>query len=300
MQVEDVLAALSVIDYTVGWETIRGSHGFHKSRRFGKGSTRRRVVPEYVSPTSRPNEVVTEMLEEPHVDVFQTERNISVQVLIDFSSSMRFGAPLTKQDCAICIAAVMAYSAKAARDRLSVVVFTDVVEYAWPLKVPSGGLPVQLVEYANAFTKEQCGTGGFGEATSFISAREPSLVFVLSDFFPRTTFLSTLAALSPLHDCVPVVFRSVWEQTLPSGAGFITVRDAETGVVSTVWQSGESARKLFERTQEENAALKHDFRAFDMEPLWLSFDPSERTLGVIQILRHLVSRIETYFSERSS
>lgn len=302
IKLEDIVAGLEPFEYALDWESVRRAHGYHKSRRYGQGFGRSKVVPEYVSPKSRVNETVSEKRGETCVNVRLELRNITVFYLIDCSNSMMFGAPFSKRLTAAFIAAVIAKSVKIANDRLCILGFTDAIEEAMsiPLAVPDRYAPYRIVRAASSFQSARKGAKGFRDVTGYIPMREPCLVFIASDFFPRSDFMPTLEELATVHDCVPIVLRDEWEKTLPVENADVSLEDSESGRVSKLWLSAKTAEEFHRRMQEEDAALRRKFHRIGAKPIWVSISREEAEKDIVRAMKREIAKIEAYFAERLS
>lgn len=300
MNPEDIVAALEAFEYTIDWESVRRAHGYHRSRRYGQGFGCSKVVPQYVSPKSRVNETVSEKREEVYVNVRLELRNITVFYLIDCSKSLMFGAPFPKHIIAAFVAAVLAKSVKLANDRFCILGFTDAIEDAMstPLAVPDRYAPYRIVRAASSFRSARKSAKGFRDVMGYIPMREPCLVFIASDFFPRSDFMPTLEELATVHDCVPIVLRDEWEKTLPVEAALVTLEDSETGGKSSLWLSSRTAEEFRRMMQEENAALRRKFHRIGVKPIWFSLSREEAEKDIVTAMKREIAKIGAYFAER--
>jgi uncharacterized protein (DUF58 family) len=291
MRVEEILRGIVDVAYALDWETIRLSFGFHRGAKFGSGFRYEGVRPEYAWPRGRLNERATEISGEPYVSIWRTNRNVRVFVFVDLSSSMEFGEKDLKRERAALLAASVAYSVYRSRDVFTLVGFADRMldEVLITPEDQDRDLPRKVAEAILAFPHGQRGSAGLGEAMQLLPESEPSLVFVLSDFWPPDAFIPHLAEIADIHDVVPVVFRDLWEETLPQDWGFVNLRDAETGAEVLVRLGPKERSELRKRIDEENLALLRAFGRLGIDAVWCVPGKDDR----VAISEFFAARLET-------
>ena len=171
---------------------------------------------------------VTARTGEPHIKIFEEEREQTLMLLVDVSGSAFFGTrQLFKQELLTEICAVLAFSAIDNQDKVGALLFSDRPELFIP---PKKGLQHTLRilrELLNA-TPGNRGTNLAG-ALQFTRnvLRQHSVCFVLSDFL-ATGYEAPLKVLARRHDCVGIHAWDVRERELPN-VGLLHLLDAETG-----------------------------------------------------------------------
>src|SRR5690606_26725760 len=76
---------------------------------------------------------VTARTGEPHIKVFEEERELTIMLLVDISRSVRFGTvDVWKSDLVAELSAVIGFSALQNNDKVGLILFTDVVELYIP------------------------------------------------------------------------------------------------------------------------------------------------------------------------
>ena len=88
---------------------------------------------------------VTAKLSEPYVKVFEEERELTMVLMVDISSSQLFGSSDSlKKDLLVEICAVLAFSAMQNNDKVGVIFFTEEIELfiRFPLKLSVFNLTV--------------------------------------------------------------------------------------------------------------------------------------------------------------
>lgn len=169
----------------------------------------------------------------PFVKRFVEERELTVWLVVDVSASLDFGTgPFTKREVAAELAAMLAFCAVANRDRVGLLAFGDRVERAVPpAKGPRHAL--RIIRDLLAFTPADRRTslpavlGHLNRAQ-----RRPAVVFLIGDFLgPPAERDVRLTARR--HDLILVSITDPRERELPP-AGFVRLRDAETGAVRLI------------------------------------------------------------------
>ena len=171
---------------------------------------------------------VTARMHEPFVKVFVEERELTVMLVVDVSSSEQFGtvrAP--KLQVAGEVAALAAFSAIHNNDRVGLIASTDRIEkLVPPKKGDKHGL--RVVREILGFTPKHTGTNLTVAFETLVKvARRRSLAFVISDFFDDG-FERAMALASAKHDLIPVMLVDPRDETLPD-VGLATFEDLETG-----------------------------------------------------------------------
>jgi uncharacterized protein (DUF58 family) len=164
----------------------------------------------------------------PHVKKFVEERDLTLLLLIDASGSQRFGSRfLLKRDYAAELAAVLAFSAVANRDRVGAVLFTDRVE---AYVAPSRGSDHALRIVRDALAVEPVGRGtDLAGALRFAHRvlKRRSIVALISDF-QAIDYERPLGILRRRHDVIAFRLWDPCEREVPN-AGLVALLDPETG-----------------------------------------------------------------------
>ncbi len=164
----------------------------------------------------------------PHVKKFTEERELTVMLLVDVSTSNRFGSTVQlKRDLAAEVAAVLAFSAITNHDRVGLILFSDRVEkHVPPAKGPTHVLRV-ISEILNA--RPVSPRTDLEPALRYLNhvVRRRSVAFLISDFIaPPCDRLLRVTARR--HDLVSLVIGDKRENALPA-VGFVDFQDTETG-----------------------------------------------------------------------
>ena len=218
---------------------------------------------------------VTARMGHPFVKRFVEERELSVMLMVDVSSSGGFGsAHQSKNEVAAEIAALLAYSAIRSNDRVGLIVFTDQIEkFVPPRKGRSHVLRV-IREILYFGTPEHTGTD-IGAALEYLQkvCTRRSVVFLISDFIDAG-FETPLLLAAQRHDLIPVDIVDPRETTLPD-VGFLDLMDAETGTRLLVDTGDRRVRKTYEYlAREEQENRLHMFRQMNLDSMLIRTDTS--------------------------
>ena len=171
---------------------------------------------------------VTARTGDPFVKLFEEERELTVVLCVDMSRSGWFGSgERTKVEVAAELCGVLAFSAIANKDKVGLVLFSDVVEkFIPPAKGKSHVL--RLIRELLTFVPEGHGTD-LNEPLRLLGKvlKRKATVFLVSDFWSGP-FETTLASVTRRHDVVGIRVRDPREAALPA-VGLVGWVDAETG-----------------------------------------------------------------------
>jgi uncharacterized protein (DUF58 family) len=175
---------------------------------------------------------VTARTGEPHVKIFEEERELTVMLLVDVSGSSFFGSTgQYKQELLTEICALLSFSADSNNDKVGLLLFSDKNElYIAPKKGRQHTLRI-IRELLNVQPCER-GTdlaGALQYTHNVLKKR--SVCFVLSDFWAHD-YDAALRVLARRHDCIGVHCWDPRERKMPD-VGLLRVRDAESG--QQVW-----------------------------------------------------------------
>jgi len=143
---------------------------------------------------------VTARFNHPYIKVFEEERELTVTLLVDVSSSGVFGSQKNfKRDLITEICAVLAFSSLQNNDKVGVVLFTDKIEKFIPPKKGRTHILRIIRELIN-FEPTSQGTG-LAEALRYTHhiIKKKSIVFILSDFFDKD-YEEALKIISKKHE----------------------------------------------------------------------------------------------------
>lgn len=204
---------------------------------------------------------VTARFDEPHIKVFEEERELSVMLIIDISGSSDFGTIYrSKKELSIEIAAVLGFSAASNNDKVGAIFITDQVEkYIPPKKGRSHVLMIlrHLIGLEPASKKSDLKEGikFFRNVT-----KKRSIAFVISDFISDYSFIDSLKIANKRHDMVALQVFDEAEVELPK-LGLVEMFDSESGVKEWVNTNSAKVRKNYaQRFTDFREQLYTDFR----------------------------------------
>ena len=203
---------------------------------------------------------VTARTGEPFVKVFEEERELTVMLLVDISSSMSFGTKRdTKHDIATELAAVLAFSAIQNNDKVGLILFSDHIEKYIP---PKKGKKHILRMIREMLFHEKIGMKtNLDEAFHFFTrvVKKRSICFVLSDFMTED-YDRSLRFAARRHDVIGVRLSDPFESTVPD-VGLVRFRDPESQKIQIVDTSSHFIREKLQGYYEAyHKAFTKSFR----------------------------------------
>ena len=210
---------------------------------------------------------VTARYGHPYVKVFEEERELTVMLLVDASSSGEFGTfERMKGEIAVEICALLAFSAIKNNDKVGLIIFTDKVEKFVPPR--KGKSHVLRVLRELLYFRPEDRKTDIGAALEYLSRviRRRSVVFLVSDFISKD-FEKPLRIANKKHDIVGVHVVDPREMELPR-VGFIELEDAETGEQILLDTSNSGIRSLFrQKTNEALIQREKLFKSMNMDSI---------------------------------
>ncbi|MCB1057515.1 MAG: DUF58 domain-containing protein [Acidobacteria bacterium] len=171
---------------------------------------------------------VTARMSAPYVKVHREERELTVMLLVDVSSSGAFGSGAKlKNEVAAEVAALLAYTAIRSNDRVGLIIFSDHIEHFIPPK--KGRAHVWRVIRDILTHRSSHRRTDLEGALEYMSkvVRRRAVAFVISDFLDEG-FAQRLRTAARRHDVTAVAVGDRREMELPR-IGLIELEDAETG-----------------------------------------------------------------------
>ncbi|MCI0532237.1 MAG: DUF58 domain-containing protein [candidate division Zixibacteria bacterium] len=180
----------------------------------------------------------------PYIKKYREERELSVMILVDLSSSQKFGtAQKLKQEIAAEISAVLAFSAIQNNDKVGLLIFTDQIEKV--ISPQKGRYHVlRLIREVLYFHPRFQGTNlalALESADRMLNRR--SIIFLISDFID-TGYEKQLKIASRRHDIIGIRIKDPRERKLPR-LGLVEMEDAETGQQFTIDTSDPRLQRQF-------------------------------------------------------
>ena len=193
---------------------------------------------------------VTARLRSPYIKVFEEEREMTVVLLVDVSSSSIFGSVAkSKRELVAEIAAVLSFSASINNDNVGALFFSDKVEKFIPPKKGRSHL-LRILRELLEFKPENNGTN-ISEALRFLTnaIKKKCTAFLLSDLLDvdsqsKPNYEEALKIAVNRHDISVINVYDPRDRNIPD-VGMIRVRDAETGKQMWVDTSSKAVRNYY-------------------------------------------------------
>jgi uncharacterized protein (DUF58 family) len=188
---------------------------------------------------------VTARTGETHIKEFVEERELTVMILFDASSSLDVGTGgRTKREMAAELCAVLAFTAVRNDDKVGLIVFADEIElYVPPKKGKRHVLRIIREVLAHASRGRGTNIKGALEHLSRV-ARKRAVAFLVSDFLDDN-FERDLAIANRRHEVVAMAIGDASEREIPGIPALLDLVDPETGAVSTVDGRSLAARRAY-------------------------------------------------------
>lgn len=193
---------------------------------------------------------VTARLRSPYIKVFEEEREMTVVLLVDVSSSSIFGSiSKSKRELVAEIAAVLSFSASINNDKVGALFFSDRVEKFIPPKKGRSHL-LRILRELLEFKPESDGTN-ISEALRFLTnaIKKKCTAFLLSDLLDvdqqcKPNYEEALKIAVNRHDISVINVYDPRDRSIPD-VGLIRVRDAESGKEMWVDTSSRQVRNHY-------------------------------------------------------
>ena len=217
---------------------------------------------------------VTARMGQPYIKKFREERELTVILLIDVSSSGQFGTrDRFKNETAAELGALLAFSAIKNNDKVGLIIFTDQIEIFVPPKKGRAHV-LRIIREILYFKPRGKGTNIAAALEYFNKViRRKSVVFLVSDFLSEG-FTKPLQIANNKHDIIAIKVSDPREITFDD-VGLIELEDAETGEVLIIDTGSKEFRKEFAaQSAEDVAGLKKSFRSINLDFINIRTDQS--------------------------
>ncbi|WP_375236274.1 DUF58 domain-containing protein [Winogradskyella sp.] len=200
---------------------------------------------------------VTARTNEPHVKVFEEERELTMMLMADVSGSKLFGTQNQFKDEIVTeIAATLAFSATQNNDKIGLILFSDEIElFIPPKKGRSHVLRIirELLEF-----KPKSKKTNISEAIKFLSnvMKKKAIVFMLSDFV-ADDYNQTLKIAAGKHDITGIRVFDKHEAEIPN-IGMVQMQDEETGELILVNTASKKVRNNYSIFYQEKVEYYKD------------------------------------------
>ena len=201
---------------------------------------------------------VTARFNKPYVKVFEEERELTVMLLVDMSSSLDFGTSgMYKKEMVAEIAATLAFAAIQNNDKIGAIFFTDRIEKFIP---PQKGRKhiLYIIRELLGFEPESRHTDLIVPLQYLTNAiKKRCTTFLLSDFIDERDFKSALTIANRKHDVVAIQVYDKRVEELPD-VGLMKMVDAESGEDIYIDTSSRKVRALHHKWWVEHQQLLRD------------------------------------------
>ena len=185
-----------------------------------------------------------------YVKIFEEERELTVYILVDISSSGSFGTiDQLKSEMAAEIAAVLGFSAIKNQDKVGLILFSSEVEkFIAPQKNKSHIL--RLIREVLFYKSQKKGTS-IQSALDYLMnvSKRKSVVFLISDFLD-SKYWKSLKLVNKKHDLIGIRISDPAEKSIPN-IGLFKGYDPESGDEFWIDTSSNKERKLLRRSISE-------------------------------------------------
>ncbi len=189
---------------------------------------------------------VTARFNHPFIKIYEEERELTVMLLIDVSSSRSFGTQKQlKKNLMTEISAVLSFSAIQNNDKIGVILFSDKIEKFIPPKKGRKHI-LRIIRELIEFTPQHQETN-ISEALKYLTnaIKKRCTAFIISDFVDhddegsKMNYEEALKIANNKHDMIGLRVFDKREAELPS-VGLIKAKDSETGEI--VWVDSSDKR----------------------------------------------------------
>ena len=191
---------------------------------------------------------VTARYAQPHVKVFEEERELTIMLLVDVSHSLDFGSTSeTKRDLVATIAATIAFACIHNNDRVGLMLYTDRVERYIPAGQGRKHV-LQLIREILTYRPERHSTQ-ISSSLEMLSrvVKKRCSAFIVSDFItdePTPAERALIQRTARRHDLLAIRVVDRRDYDLPA-MGLTLVRDLETGASRYVDTSSARLREQY-------------------------------------------------------
>ena len=205
---------------------------------------------------------VTARSNDPHIKVYEEERELTMMLMVDVSGSRMFGTTdLLKKNIITELAAVLAFSASQTGDKVGCIFFSDKVEKFIPPKKGRAHI-LMIIRELVSFVPESNGTA-ISEAVRYLSGvnKKRCTAFLLSDFLNAKrddeALNDALKIAISRHDIIALKVSDPREKEMPD-VGIVELQDAETGRKVWVDTASKAVRAHYAESWKEREAKTLD------------------------------------------
>lgn len=194
---------------------------------------------------------VTARTGDPHIKIFEEERELTVMLMVDISPSSFFGTVTQmKNELLTELSAVLAFSAINNNDKVGLLLFSDQIETFIPPKKGKQHI-LRIIRELIDFRPAGKGTD-IGKALRYLNnvIKKRSICFLMSDFLTGG-YENPLKIVARRHDLIGIHIIDPREEKLPN-IGLIRAMDAETGQRQWIDTSSSTVRSTYANWFQQN------------------------------------------------
>ncbi|MEC7641792.1 MAG: DUF58 domain-containing protein [Nitrospinota bacterium] len=218
---------------------------------------------------------VTARAGHPFVKEFREERELTVILMVDVSSSGEFGSSdRLKNEASAEIASILAFSAIRNNDKIGLIVFSDIIEHYIPPKKGKAHI-WNIIRTILNFTPEGRKTD-LGLPLQYLLniQKRKTVAFLISDF-QAGGYEKVLKFAKQKHDIIAIAITDPREHALPANIGRVHLEDTETGESIFVDTSDPKVLERFHSIRnEEKVSRDKLFRSAGLDIVEVSTDQS--------------------------
>jgi len=201
---------------------------------------------------------VTARMNQPFIKEFKEERELTLMLLVDVSSSGGFGtAEKLKNEVSAEIASILAFAAIKNNDKIGLVIFSDKIEHTIPPKKGKAHI-WNIIRTILNFKPEGKGTNLSLPLEYLLKIqKQKTTAFLISDF-QSDDYEITLKQAKQKHDLVAISITDPREETLPD-VGLIELEDAESGETLLVDTHDKEMTKEYANQFQKKRALRKTY-----------------------------------------
>ena len=195
---------------------------------------------------------VTARFSHPFVKVFEEERELTLMLLVDVSTSALFGThQRLKRELITEISAVLSFSAATNNDKVGVIFFSDKVDKFIPPKKGRSHI-LRIVRELIALEPAQNSGTNVQVAIDYLNnvLKKRTIAFLLSDFISEP-YEKSLQLAAKKHDLVGMQVYDRADRELPA-AGLVRLIDAEQGTMQWVDTDDKQVRNEYARVFDQH------------------------------------------------
>ena len=261
MQIKDIIKKVKQIEIRTKRKTESSLMGQYHSAFKGQGMTFSEVRPyQYGDEIRRIDWNKTARFREPFVKVMEEERELTMMLLVDISSSMNYGTKtVLKREFVAEIAASLGFSAAGNNDKVGLILFADkVYKVIPPQKGRKHILAIISTILSADYVSAQSKIDGVLEYMMSVFKKK-SLVFMFSDF-QDSYDLKMLRVASKKHQILGMRVFDDKDNEIPD-IGYSLFQDAETG--KQIWVNTSSARFRYEFAEKQKQTVRNVTEDFE-------------------------------------